>query len=598
MSNAGQSLVPVPPAVSSEDQPGGFWATSFCRMPFSAVDATAVLHYLEQRRSSDPFGYIVTPNVDHIVRYWREGEALRAIYEDADLSLCDSRILGLVARLCGTKLPVVAGSDLTAILLQYIVNPYERLTIIGASNEIVEKLRERYELRQVRHHNPPMGFIRDPEAMLDAANFVERQPARFVIFAVGSPQQEMLAHFIKERRRATGVGLCVGASLLFLSGNLERAPIWMRQARLEWLHRLASEPRRLWRRYLVEGPAIFRLAAQQMAQRRSAEVAVQVSIVIPTFRREHLLPRLLERCAGQGGLGPQALEIIVVDNTPEATAKPLVERAVAQSPVSIRYQHEPRPGISHARNRGVGAARGHFIVFIDDDELPAPNWLEELLKTQRTYRADAVLGPVRPVFDKVPPGWTDTFRRFFSQTSDAETGTQVSPNRPFRFAAEPACYRPLASNNALLVRARCFSETKPFDPRLGLTGGEDTLFFTRLHRAGRRIVWCKEALVTERIPLERLTPRFMLRRKFRDGQITSSTCLLLDPPDYRQLAGWIGIGLVQIGVGLTMGLLALPLSRPQGLRGLCMAATGLGKIFFFRRFRGQSYGVRPVPASA
>jgi exopolysaccharide biosynthesis WecB/TagA/CpsF family protein len=260
------SLGPLaPPARREESRPGGFWTTSFCRMPFSAVDAAAVLQYLEQRRSSDPFSYIVTPNVDHVVRHWREGEALRAFYEDADLSLCDSRILGLVARMCGTKLPVVMGSDLTTVLLQYIANPHERLTIIGGSEEVVEKLRRRYGLRQIRHHNPPMGFIRDREAVLDAANFVERQPARFVLLAVGSPQQELLAQAIKERGRATGIGLCVGASLLFLSGDLERAPVWMRQARLEWLHRLASEPRRLWRRYLVEGPAIFRLAARQMA---------------------------------------------------------------------------------------------------------------------------------------------------------------------------------------------------------------------------------------------------------------------------------------------------------------------------------------------
>jgi succinoglycan biosynthesis protein ExoM len=133
---------------------------------------------------------------------------------------------------------------------------------------------------------------------------------------------------------------------------------------------------------------------------------------------------------------------------------------------------------------------------------------------------------------------------------------------------------------------------------LGLTGSEDTLFFTRLHRNGRRIVWCKEALVTERIPPERLTPRFMLRRKFRDGQITSSTCLLLDPPDYRQLAGWLGIGLVQIALGAGIGLLSLPLSRARAVRGFCMAATGLGKLLFFKHFRRPSYGARPVPATA
>lgn len=560
-------------------------------MPFSAVDAGAVLNYLERRGSADPFGYVVTPNVDHVVRNWRDGGVVTEACADADLSLCDSRILALVARLAGVELPVVPGSDLTAVLFEHIVNPYERVTIVGGEPEMVGRLRRRFGLRNVQHHNPPMGFIRDPVAVLDAARFVERWPARFVLLAVGSPQQELLARFIKGRGRASGLALCVGASLLFLTGDLQRAPAWVRRARLEWLHRLLSEPRRLWRRYLVEGPRIVSIAARHIVAQAAEEPRVQVSVVIPTFRREHLLPRLLERCAGQGGLGPRALEVVVVDNTPEATARPIVLPVAAASPVSIRYVHEPRPGISHARNRGVAEARGELIAFIDDDELPAPGWLEDLLRTQRAYRADVVLGPVRPVFDRAPARWAANFRRFFAQTSDAPTGTAIGPNNPFRLGrADRLCRRPLASNNALLVKARCFEGPEPFDPRLGLSGGEDTLFFTRLHREGRKIVWCKEALVHERIARERLTPGFLLRRKFRDGQITASTCLLLDPPAYGQLAAWLALGLVQVGLGSATGA-ALGLFSPQrGLRGFCMAATGLGKLMFANSLRRRSYG--------
>ena len=65
----------------------------------------------ESRTFRDPFGYIVTPNVDHVVRNWRDGGQLIEIYDDADLSLCDSRIVGLIGKLCGVKLPVVTGSD-------------------------------------------------------------------------------------------------------------------------------------------------------------------------------------------------------------------------------------------------------------------------------------------------------------------------------------------------------------------------------------------------------------------------------------------------------------------------------------------------------
>ena len=563
-------------------------------MPFSAATAASVLQYLELRRSTDPFGYVVTPNVDHVLRNWRDSAALAQVYEEADLSLCDSRILATLAGLCRVRLPVIAGSDLTALLFKYYLNPYERLTIIGDAPQVVAMLRRRYPLHNLRHHNPPMGFVDEPSALLEAARFVERFPARFILLAVGSPQQEMLAHVIKQRGRATGTALCIGASLLFLTGGLRRAPVWMQRARIEWLHRLTSEPRRLWRRYLVEGPHLFGLAARQLAAGRSGEAkSVQVSIVIPSFRREHLLPRLLERCVGQGGLGPRALEIIVVDNTPEATARAIIEPIAASSPVLILYLHEPRPGISHARNRGVEAARGEFIAFIDDDELPASEWFEALLETQRTYHADVVLGPVRPVFDRVPPFWVATFRSFFAQTSAAPTGTSIGPNRAIRAGRGAVCYRPLASNNALRLKARCFDGPEPFDLELGLTGGEDTLFFTRLHRAGRRIVWCREALVHECIARERLTPRFLLRRKFRDGQITASTCLRLNPPAYGELGLWFLVALAQLGTGVVVGAATFVFNRRLSLRGFCTAATGLGKILFKSSFRRPSYGARP-----
>lgn len=578
---------------------GRLLKTRFCEMPFSGISVRDVIRFLETRTVNDPFGYIVTPNVDHIVRNWRSGGRIVEVYEEADLSLCDSRIVSLIARFGRISLPVVTGSDLTAILLDYVVDPNERLTIVGGSQDVVARLASRYGLRNIRHHNPPMGFIRDELAILETAQFVERNASRFVLFAVGSPQQELLAHRIKERGLASGIGLCVGASLLFLTGDLRRAPEWLQRARLEWLYRLLQEPRRMWRRYLYDGPRILRIASAQLsAQRARPRPAVLVSIVVPTFRREELLPRLLERCAVQGGLGSAALEVLVVDNTPEGTARAIVERVAARSATAIRYLHEPRPGIGHARNRGIADSRGEFIAFVDDDELPARVWLEALLRAYRVFGADVVLGPVRPVFEVTPARFVATYRAFFSQSSDAATGTPIEPHRPWRLRREGACYRPLASNNALLHRATCFPQPEPFDPELGLTGGEDTLFFTQLQRGGKKIIWCREALVHERVPKSRLTPGFLLRRKFRDGQITSSTCLRLTPPAYRELAGWMAVGLAQLVAGGLKAAVLGPISRRRGLEGLCVAATGLGKLAFLDRFRGHHYGARAFSARA
>jgi exopolysaccharide biosynthesis WecB/TagA/CpsF family protein len=587
---ASEDRATVPPVPSPQPRKGDLWAVEFCGVPFTGDDVETVLRYLEQRHSSDPFSYVVTPNVDHVVRLRRDDGRVRRAYEQADMCLCDSRIVSLLARLCGIRLPVVTGSDLTDILFKLFISPDERVTIIGGDEAVIDRLRQRHRLREIRHYNPPMGFIADPEAVLQTARFIERWPARFVFLAVGSPQQELLAETVKQRGRGRGTALCIGASILFLTGDLERAPEWMQRARLEWLHRLATEPRRLWRRYLVVGPSIFGLAARHAGTRREREVRVQTSIVIPTFRREHFLPRLLERCAAQEGLPSDSYEIVIVDNSPEMSARTIIANLTAGSAAKVRYVHEPRPGISHARNRGILEARGDFVAFIDDDEVPSPQWLAALLEAQHTHRADAVLGPVRPLFEGMPRRFANLFRQFFTQSSDMPTGTPIGPNRPFRLASGGECHRPMASNNALLVKARCFEEAEPFDPRLGLTGGEDTLFFKRLHRRGRRIVWCREALVHEKVTKDRLSPRWVLRRKFRDGQITASTCLLVDPPERLELAIWLAIGAVQILLHAPLGLLMLPFKPDAGLRNLCQAATGLGKLLFFGRFRQQQYG--------
>jgi exopolysaccharide biosynthesis WecB/TagA/CpsF family protein len=126
---------------------------------------------------------------------------------------------------------------------------------------MIEELKRRYALTDVRWHRAPMGLKQKPEAIVKAAAFAAAQPSRFTFICVGAPQQELIAYAIAQRGDAMGVGLCVGAALEFLSGQTQRAPVWMRKAGLEWLYRLASEPGRLWKRYLVTGPKVFSLFA-------------------------------------------------------------------------------------------------------------------------------------------------------------------------------------------------------------------------------------------------------------------------------------------------------------------------------------------------
>lgn len=232
----------------------------FIGLEFAAGGPTPILAAIARRSPDAPFAYVVTPNVDHIVRLQRNRSDLWPAYRGAWLTLCDSRILAGLARKVDLAIPVVTGSDLTAELFQNVVAPSDRIAIVGASSATVARIVARYDLRNVVHYNPPMGFIRDPFEVARVVHFLIEAKARYTFLAVGSPQQEILARRVHLAGLTIGTGFCVGASLNFLSGEEERAPVVMQRLSLEWLHRLTSNPSRMWRRYLVDGPRIFRIA--------------------------------------------------------------------------------------------------------------------------------------------------------------------------------------------------------------------------------------------------------------------------------------------------------------------------------------------------
>ncbi len=203
------------------------------------------------------FRFLVTPNVDHLVRVAKEPEVFNPLYEASWLSVCDSRILELLAKVSGIPLKAVPGSDLTQQLFDNVITRDDPITVIGADKEIIETVKTLYGFDKINHYEPPFGLRNKPDEVAKTAEFIANHPARYVFICVGSPQQEMIAKACLDRGDCVGLGLCVGASLEFLSGRVKRAPKWMQNMRLEWLFRLASEPKRLWKRYLLEGPKIF-----------------------------------------------------------------------------------------------------------------------------------------------------------------------------------------------------------------------------------------------------------------------------------------------------------------------------------------------------
>lgn len=240
---------------------------SLLGLDYSDIGLERAVSWCLRRDRTLQFAYVVTPNADHLARLRRRPE-LVPLYSKAALCLLDSKLLRNFAALFRLPAPeVVTGADLTAGVLERLSARGGTVMIIGMEEHHVDALRRRYEGLRFAHHNPPPRFIRNPDALEEAIRFVCTYPTDIVLFAVGSPQQEILAHAIYETREATGIGLCTGAAALFACGALTRAPAWMREAGLEWAHRLAHNPRRLARRYLIDDPPVLAALVKQAITR-------------------------------------------------------------------------------------------------------------------------------------------------------------------------------------------------------------------------------------------------------------------------------------------------------------------------------------------
>ena len=242
---------------------------AFAGLLFDPLTLDEAVDWLEAREEDATFGYVVTPNVDHLARLQREGGVLHPLYRDAALCLNDSRILTRLAAALGIALPPVPGSDLTPALLARAGGEGAKVLVVGGGANVAERLQALYPGLRVDQNVPPMGLRSDAAARAAVAAAVVASGARYTLLAVGSPQQEMIAAEIARDPAARGTALCIGASIDFLVGAQRRAPRSIQRAGLEWAWRLVGEPQRMWRRYLVDGPvAIVAVLRDERRRRR------------------------------------------------------------------------------------------------------------------------------------------------------------------------------------------------------------------------------------------------------------------------------------------------------------------------------------------
>jgi N-acetylglucosaminyldiphosphoundecaprenol N-acetyl-beta-D-mannosaminyltransferase len=253
----------------------------FLGLPFSLLSGAQVLDLILASRGA-PYRYVVTPNAFHIVTAHDQPGRLLPIYRDAWFSLCDSRIVRALARLDNRALPLVTGSDLVAALLS-TVNRIEpstqpasaksfrskppRLLIVGPQRTVGRALHDAYPELRFSILPAPAGLAKYPQLRHAIARACRDLDWDILLLCVGCPAQELIARELGQLGRAEGVALCVGASIDFLTGPLGRAPRWVQRLNLEGAYRLMQEPRRLWRRYLVDSPKIIRIFMATRAAR-------------------------------------------------------------------------------------------------------------------------------------------------------------------------------------------------------------------------------------------------------------------------------------------------------------------------------------------
>jgi succinoglycan biosynthesis protein ExoM len=310
-------------------------------------------------------------------------------------------------------------------------------------------------------------------------------------------------------------------------------------------------------------------------------MSIKVSIVIVTFYREEFLHRTLKSCLAQRHVDPAGVELIAVDGSPDASARDVVDALRDEAKrigMTLRFVHEPQPGISPARNAGVRAASGELVAFIDDDEEADPDWLSRILACRERFRADVVVGPVYPMFETERASRDPFWHWYFT----------ADPKLPSGAIAK----RGGGTHNCLFVKRTCCADDEPFDPALGLTGGEDTRFFISVAQRGGRVVWCADALINEFIPAARSKWAYAARRRFRENQLLMQSFLWADPPNFLGIATWMGIGVLQIAAFAPLGLLAIPFDRATAKKCLTKAVGGFGKLMWFPGLTLIGYGDR------
>jgi succinoglycan biosynthesis protein ExoM len=291
---------------------------------------------------------------------------------------------------------------------------------------------------------------------------------------------------------------------------------------------------------------------------------LRVAVCVATRARPVGLDRLLHALTTQrlelADGRRMVLVVVVVDNDSGRDGMRVASRYASR--LSITTAFEPRPGISHARNHAIRLVgdQADAYAFIDDDEVPGPDWLATLVEGALERGTGIVMGPVIPDYAPDVPPWV--VQGGFHQRAEHPEGALLDYGR---------------TSNVLVCAGAILAHSEPFPARMAVTGGEDTYFFARAGIEGHQISWSSGAWVTEHVPASRARLSWLVRREFRRGT-TLSVCVRDLEPSALRVVLRVGGSVREISAGTVAVLWGAARGRAAMVHGVRRAAFGAGLL--------------------
>ncbi len=260
------------------------------------------------------------------------------------------------------------------------------------------------------------------------------------------------------------------------------------------------------------------------------------------------------------GAGIGKCTVLVVNNS-GAPSRDVVQKIIDESGIedvcSVNIIDSPENNIAVGRNLVLDNVQSRWLVFVDDDEYPIPDWLCKLHMQQQISGSAVVAGPIDPVYPEGTSNWV-------AAVDLHNKGNLKTGDRPPR----------VATGNCLLDMEQIGEQR--FDSEFGLTGGSDALFFEQLADRGLHIVWREDAIVHETIPASRASSKYMMFRCMTQGQ--NFKRVVLRKAGFTQKLVFMLKAMLVAPIGLVVGILALPLNVQVSALWLKRGFTNLGKL--------------------